>query len=238
MPSHTYLEKGLTIFNTRMNEPLGRSSFSHQLKAPPFITLSREAGAGASTLGQLLIPMLNEEFGRDGQSWMFLDKNLLHFALTSHHLPERLAEFLPEDRVSETKAIIGELVGLHPPLWELEHQIGETILQLARSGRVIFAGRAAHLITRTLPGGFHIRLVAGKETRIMRLMERQSCDRTAAGNLVGELDQARRRFVRQYFGADIDDPHTYDIVINTDRLPPAAVAAIVAEGLRQRQRES
>ena len=82
-----------------------------------------------------------------------LDKDLLTHALTLHRLPERLAAFLPEDSISETNAVIGELVGLHPSLWTREHQIAEAVLQLAHVGRVIFVGRAAHLITRAVPGG-------------------------------------------------------------------------------------
>ena len=237
MASHTYLEHGLTIFQTRLQSPQAPAPLSQVSTAPPFLTLSREVCAGATTLGQVLLPMLNEAFGREGQSWMFLDKNLLIYALTSHHLPERLAEFLPEDRISELKAVIGELVGLHPPLWELEHSVGETIRQLAASGRVIFAGRAAHLLTLSFPGGFHVRLVAGKETRIRRMVAVQNCGWATAEDLIAKTDLARRRYVRTNFGKDIDDPHTYDLVVNTDRLPPAAVARIVIEGLRQ-HRES
>ena len=235
MPAHTYLQQGLTIFQTRMQEPRATAPGSQSIETAPFITISREACAGASTLGQLLLPRLDEAFGREGQSWIFLDKNLLHYALTSHNLSERLAEFLPEDRISEITGIIGELLGLHPPLWELEHQIAETILQLARSGRVIFAGRAAHLVTKALSGGFHVRLVAGGETRIARMMALQKCDHSTAVGLIGGSDQARRRFVKNRFGSDIDDPHNYDLVLNTDRLSSDAVAAIVIEGLRRRQ---
>lgn len=235
MPSHTYLEHGLTIFQTQMQAQLPSTPASGVAAAAPFLTISREVCAGATTLGQLLLPMLNEEFGREGHSWMFLDKDLLLFALTSHHLPERLAEFMPEDRISEVKAVIGELVGLHPPLWELEHQVGETIRQLAMSGRVIFAGRAAHVITWSLPGGFHVRLVAGKETRTRRLMALRKCDRKAAEDFIERTDLARRRFLKNNFAQDIDDPRCYDLAINTDRMAPAAVARIVMEGLRQRR---
>jgi len=235
MPSHTYLDKGLTIFQTRFQEPMAPATSPAALDAPPFITISREACAGATTLGQVLLPMLDEGFGEEGRSWMLLDRNLLNYALTSHQLPERLADVLPEDRVPEIKAIIGELVGLHPPIWELEQQIGETIRQLARSGRVIFVGRAAHMITLALPGGFHVRLVAAKETRVRRMMELRSCDVVTAQDIVETTDLARRRFVKTNFGADVEDPHTYDLVVSTERLSSKAVAAIVMEGLRQRR---
>ena len=44
----------------------------------------------------------------------------------------------------------------------------------------------------------------------------------------------RRRFVRMRFGRDPDDAQLYDLVINTDRMTPGAVARIILEGLRNR----
>ena len=85
-------------------------------------------------------------------------------------------------------------------------------------GRIVFVGRASHLLTQSLPGGFHVRLVAGKETRIRRLMELQHVGEGEARSIIERTDLGRRRFVKSHFGRDIDDPHTYDLVINTDRI--------------------
>ncbi|HTQ31170.1 MAG TPA: cytidylate kinase family protein, partial [Opitutaceae bacterium] len=180
MSSHAYLDQGLTILKTRMTAPPQAEPFSPKRRANPFITISRETGAGAAMLGRLLVPRLDETLGQEGRGWMFLDKDLLRHILTTRHLPERLAEYLPEDRISEIQAVIGELVGLHPPLWEIEQQIRRAILQIAETGRVIFAGRAAHLVTHNQPGGLHIRLVAPLSSRIQRIMTLMSCDAAAA----------------------------------------------------------
>jgi len=180
------------------------------------------------------VPLLDQAFREQGQGWVFLDKNLLAHALATHHLPERLAQHLPEDKISEFKAMIGELVGLHPSLWELEHKVAEAILQLAHVGRVIIAGRAAYLITRSLPGGFHVKLVASAEVRIERMVRLLNFDAAAAAAHIQNTDRPRRRFVRTRFGRDPDDVHLYDLVINTDRMTPGAVAHIILEGLRNR----
>ena len=234
MSTHAYLEHGLTILKTRMENfraatPEGGSAAIH-----PFITLSREACSGATTLGLSLLPRLASEFGEEGHEWVLLDKDLISYALARHELPEQLARYLPEDQVSEIEAIIGEIVGLHPSLWELEKRVAETILQLAHVGYFIFVGRAAHLLTQSLPGGFHVRLVAPADVRILRMMAKQKCDTDEAGKLIEMSDQARRRFVKAHFGRDIDDPHTYDLVINTGRISCAAAVTLVMEGLRHR----
>ena len=234
MAPHTYLEHGLAIFKTRLKVPEGESRAPFSAPSRPFLTISREACAGATTLGQHLLPLLDRQLGEEGRSWMFLDKDLLTRAMTTHHLPEHLANYLPEDRCSEIKGMIGELVGLHPPLYELEQRVSEAILQLAQLGCVIFAGRASHLITRSLPGGFHLRLVASMESRIKRMQELQNCTDTVAETVLRNTDNARRRYVQTNFEQDINDPHTYDLIINTDHIAPATAAHMVVRALQDR----
>ena len=237
MTPHTYLEHGLSVLHARLRTPRAPASPASHAEIHPFVTLSRETGAGATTLGLELIPLLDREFQGDDARWVLLDRDLLDQALKHHRLPATLAEYLPEDRVSEIRATIGELVGLHPSLWQLEQKVSEAVLQLAHVGHVILAGRAAHLITRALPGGLHVRLVASRDVRIARTAAAQHCSHAVAAAQVDKADEARRRFVRQNFDADLDDPHAYDLVLNTDRLSARAAAEVVIAALRQRVRE-
>lgn len=216
MITHSYLENGIAILKARLAKP-GTAGYSAASAVRPFITLSRESCAGATTLGRMLVPRLDAEFGEDDQGWMLLDKELLNFALEHHDLPESLARYLPEDKISEIDALIGEMVGLHPSIWALEHQVAESIVQLAHVGRIVFVGRAAHLLTQALPGGFHVRLVAARDARVRRLMGSRGGAAREAEAVVDRTDHSRSRFVRSHFGQDIADPHAYDIVINTGR---------------------
>jgi len=234
MTTHIHLEHGMSILKTRLEHPFPGAPGGTSRAVLPFVTLSREVCAGATTLGRALLPKLNAQFGEDGQEWVLLDKDLVNYALTRHDLSERLARYLPEDQVSGIEATIGEIIGLHPSIWELEHQVAQTIVQLAHVGRFIFVGRAAHLLTQSLPGGFHVRLVAGKEARIRRYMELHGCSADEAEANLDQADLGRRRFVRSHFGKDVSDPHTYDLIINTDRISSGTAAALVLEGLRQR----
>jgi cytidylate kinase len=233
MTAHAYLDHGMAILKARLESPAAVSSGAAHA-VPPFLTLSREVCAGATTLGSLLLPQLNAEFGEEGHEWLLLDKDLVSYALSRHQLSERLAEYLPEDQVSEIDAAIGEIVGLHPSIWKLEHQVAQTIVQLAHLGRVIFVGRAAHLLTQPMPGGFHVRLVAARETRIRRFTGMQGCGASEARLRIDRMDDGRRRFVKSHFDREIDDPHFYDLVINTDRISPETAATLVMEGLRHR----
>lgn len=233
MSHHLHIETGLSVLEARLLNPQ-TGQVRYGANARPFITFGHETAAGATTVGHLLVPLLDQTFREEGQGWVFFDKNLLAHVLATNHLPQRLADFLPEDKESEIKSVIGELVGLHPSLWELEHKVSETIMQLSYLGRVVIVGRAAYLVTRTLVGGFHVKLVASAEVRIKRVMQMMQCDAATAAAHIRRTDRARRRFVRTRFGEDVDDPHLYDLVVNTDRLTPVDVARLIVEALRSR----
>lgn len=233
--THTYLEHGLSILHAKLQPSRTDSRSPLTASARPFLTLSRESCAGATALGEYLVPLLDEHLGTDGRSWMFLDKDLLTKALTQHHLPEHLAHFLPEDRLPEIQGLIGEIVGLHPPLWDLEHRVAEAILQIAKLGGVIFADRAAHLITRCLPAGLHVRLIAPLAARVQRMQTTRNCDAVTATGLLREADRARRRYVQANYGTELDDPHAYDLTINTDQITTATAAELVLCALQARQ---
>ena len=235
MSTHAYLENGMAILKARLAGP-SEDAPSSVPAVLPFITVSREVCAGATTLGRLLVPRLNAEFGEERHEWVLMDRDLLSYALAHHELPEQLARYLPEDKVSEIDSLIGEIMGLHPSIWSLEQQVAQAIVQFAHVGRIIFVGRAAALLTQSLPGGFHVRLVADKETRVRRMMNLNGMSASEAEAQIERLDHGRRRFVRSHFARDIDDPHTYDLVINTDRITPATAASLVIEGLRNQMK--
>ena len=234
MNTHAYLEHGMAILKTRLETPRKDSPAAAASPARPFITLSREVCAGATTVGRLLLPRLDSEFGEPGHEWILLDKDLVTYALRHHQLSEQLADYLPEDKVSEIDAAIGEIVGLHPSIWKLEHQVAQAIVQLAHVGRFIFVGRAAHLLTDMLPGGLHVRLVAPMDTRVRRYLDMHGCSAPEARLHLNHTDEGRRRFVKSHFDRDIDDPHTYDLVVNTGRIPSEGAVRLILEGLRRR----
>jgi cytidylate kinase len=234
MTTHPYLHQGLTILHAQLRPSPAFSLKPAAHDVHPFITLSHETCAGATTLGEHLLPLLNEHSHEEGRSWMFLDKDLINRALGLSNLPEQLAHYLPEDRISEIKGLIGEMVGLHPPLWELEHQVTEAIVKFARLGCVILSGRAAHLITREMQGGFHLRLVAPFESRVHRAQAMRQTTRAVAEQYIRETDGARERHLQTQFDEDINDPHLYDLVINTDRVSPATAARLVLTAVQER----
>lgn len=160
--------------------------------------------------------------------WTIFDSGLIEAVLQDHHLPARLASFMPEDKASQVNDIIEDLFGLHPPAETLMRQISETILRLAQLGHTIIVGRGGNVITARLPGMLHIRLVGSLEQRIAHMQRFDQLGRPAALQRIEREDGGRRRYLRKYFHKDVEDPLLYHCVINTDQISLEDAARMVA----------
>jgi len=195
------------------------------------ITISREVGAGGRTVAELLGQRLTVAEKPPAPSpWVVFDANLAKQVLEDHKLPPNLEQFMTEDaQLLPVEAIVEEVLGLHPSGWTLVQHTTQTILRLAGLGHTILVGRGGNIITARLPNVFHVRLVAPLATRIRHTAEYYHLSESEAAKLVREQDQARGRYVRRYFNAEIDDPTLYDVTLNTDRLGFARAAEVIAQ---------
>jgi cytidylate kinase len=162
------------------------------------------------------------------------DRELVEKVLEDHNLPRELARFMPEDRVSAVEDAMQEFLGLHPPSSTLVSQTTETILRLAELGGVILIGRGANVITADVPHVYHVRLVGSLPCRLERVRERQGLEARAALEHLLKADRGRRRYLRDYFRADVEDPLLYDLVVNTDRADLDDVAELIGQAVLQR----
>jgi hypothetical protein len=170
----------------------------------------------------------------DDPPWTVFDRNLMAKVLEDHNLPARLAQFLPEDRMTELQDIADELFGLRPGSWTVIHQTAETILKLAELGNVILIGRGANVVTAKLPHVLHVRLVAPLEKRIQHCHEYYEMSERQARQFCLKEDAGRGRYLRKYFKVEIDDPLLYHLTLNTGMVSFDEAARLIAEAvLRQ-----
>ena len=198
------------------------------------ITISRQAGSGAHVIAEKVAGLLQDaQAEEDKCPWTVFDRNLVEKVLEDHNLPSRLGRFMREDRITELSDTMDELFGLHPPSWTLVKQSAETILRLAELGNVILIGRGATVITTKLKHVFHVRLVGSIERRTAHLQEYYKLSKEDAVRRVHEEDRGRARYLKKYFGKDINDPLLYHLIINTDLIPYDDAARLVANAILQ-----
>lgn len=193
------------------------------------VTISRQSGSGAHAVAEELAKYLHSRAPQDPCPWTVFDRNLVNKVLEEHHLPERMARFLAEDRISEIEDIMDELFGLHPQSWTLVRQTAETILHLVELGKVIIIGRGAGIITRNLDSVFHVRLVGSLEKRLAHVQETYKLGKKEALEVINKEDRGRRRYLKKYFGLEIDDPLLFHMVINTDLVPYEQAARTIGD---------
>jgi cytidylate kinase len=201
--------------------------------AKPSITISRMCGAGGRTVASKLVEYLQPHTPA-GRAWTIFDKNLIEKVLEDHHLSRRLAEFLQEDRKSRFAEVIQKMRGLNPTPSTLVEQTAETVWSLAHGGYVILVGRAGNVITEKLPEVFHVRLVGSLERRIARIEEVYEMSRNDAHEYVKAQDAAKRLYMKEYFGRDIDDPLLYHLVVNTDNISYERAAQLIGDAVVSR----
>lgn len=228
------LERCRTFINSQLQSPANVLASAAEGGPWRAVTMSRQTGSGAHTVAEQLAARLQAHAAKDTRPWTVFDRNLVEKVLEDHNLPQRLARFMPEDKVSEIQDTMDELFGLHPSSWTLVRQMAETILRLVELGNVIVIGRGATVLTARLDHVFHVRLVGSLEKRVAHVQELNRLGKDAALKLTRREDRGRQRYLKKHFKADITDPLLYHLVINTDLVPYETAARIIADAMLDR----
>jgi len=186
--------------------------------AEPFITLSREAGAGAWTLAQKLVESLNAD-DPGGRPWTCWDRELVEKVCADHHLSKELIDSLEDTSHSWLGDFLGSLsFSDSQPLMDearAYNRVAATIRALAQAGRVVIVGRGGVFITRRMPGGIHVRLVAPLEYRIGFMAQLLNLSADAARVRVREMERNRSAFYKRYWPGESLSAETFTMTINT-----------------------
>ena len=203
-------------------------------KVYPCISVSREMGAGAQVVCKELIKILDSKSEKNESQWTYFDRQLIEKVLEDHQLPKQVSEYMVEDKYRHLSSAVNVLLGLHPSQWSLLHKTTETVLQLARMGKVIIVGRGGNIITLKLKNVFHIRLIAPLENRIKYIMDVQKMNRQDAEAYIKKEDVARRNYLKSNFSRDIENPELYHMVLNTGLLTHGETATLIADAVMKK----
>ena len=215
----------LNFINCQLSPP-GRAV---DRKTNVAVTISRQSGCGAHVVAEKLAQYLQSHSSKDAPPWTVFDHNLMEKVLADHHLPEKIARLMPEDRASNLDDIMYELFDVRPDSQTLVGQTAETILRLAELGNVILLGRGGNVITAKLPGVVHVRLIAPLEKRVEHMQQYEELTRKAALERIQREDLGRSRYLKKYFARDIEDPLLYHLVINTDLVSLDSAARLIGD---------
>ena len=218
-------------FEKRRAEPEPRKQY-------PFIAISRQAAAGGHSLANaILAEMKSHEEDNLFEGWQLFDQEICHMVAQDKGLRVNLRSLVEEEFYSRIEAYLKEVLMDETPQDVVHRKVMEVVKSVASLGKVIILGRGGTCLTREIPGGIHIRLVAPVETRLKRYKKLIGEDeQKAARERMKKHDTARAKFIKTYFGRDIDDPLLYDMVWNTETFSAEEMARCVVALVRNRAR--
>ena len=91
----------------------------------------------------------------------------------------------------------------------------DIITAAATTGHVVIVGRGGQVLLADKRDVLHVRVVAPLEQRVAYVVLREGLDTEAARRRVQAKDQARTRYMQTQYRSQHEDPHLYDLVIDT-----------------------
>lgn len=182
---------------------------------PPFITISRQGGAGGKTLGHRLVERLNQ-IDPGEPPWSAWDRELVEKIAADHHISKTLVESLQDiSRTWLQEFLAGfSFASAEESEVRIYRRVAATIRALAQVGRVVIVGQGGVYITRSMPGGIHLRLVAPEPYRIDFMMRNHNMTREAATTHVRETERNRNAFFKRYWPNESLGPESFALTIN------------------------
>jgi len=202
------------------------------------MTISREAGAGGHALAQAILQTFaDQEDSELFSGWQVYDQALCEIVVQDKRFGQSLESLLEEQYHTKTKEFLRQVV--HPTIDQdvVMSQVFEVVRAVALMGRTIIVGRAGSRVTRDLPQGISMRVIAPEGLRIERLMSSSNLGYKSALARARDLDTQRARLLKTHFDIDIADPIGYDITWNAGRssfeeIALALVGLVKARSLR------
>jgi cytidylate kinase len=206
---------------------LGEERSQPELRATPTarfqnICISREAGSGAGQLAKLVGQRLG---------WKVYDDELVD--AIAHRMGSPIEEVRALDELAPSM-VQDWLLPLREEYYApqeayLDH-LAKLIEAIGRAGESILVGRGAgFMLPRETT--LSIRVIAPVKARAQRLAERMGVSPRTARRAARELDRRRAQFDRTMHRANPNDPHNFDLVLNTDSLGLEIAAEVVASAI-------
>jgi len=172
----------------------------------PIVTISRQTGSRGSYFGSRLALRLG---------YQRLHREAIDLICKSSGYRKRVVETLDEHLRSRLELLAESMVtGQSVDSGDYLRHLCQVVLSMSQLGGVVLMDRAGCFILGP-QRGFHMRVVCPREKRIENLVKYKQLTLDEADAAVDESDTRRRKFVAQLFACDIDDPHHYDLMLNS-----------------------
>ncbi len=92
------------------------------------------------------------------------------------------------------------------------------ILKYLKEDNIVYHGFAGHFFVRDIPHALKVRIIANMDERVKFIMQQENISKKEAVNYIKKIDEGRKKWSRQLYGIDTNDPSLYDLVIHIEKL--------------------
>ena len=186
-----------------------------------YITISREIGSGGEEIARRLAELMD---------WQVYDRNILNYMSENMNVHHSVLESVDERTRSwirdRLKPFFTRKSADHIDQLSYYRHLGKVLLIIASHGRAIIVGRAAgHVLPRDR--GLRVRITAPFKIRCQRYAQSEDITMEAAYDPVRKADKEQRLFLKSFVGKGVEAPEDYDLICNTEKLSPPAVAKLI-----------
>lgn len=196
--------------------------------ASKIITISRQYGSGGREVGEKLAAKLG---------YKYLDKEVIKRAVEESNISE---EFFERDGESSSSLFshflsfangaggTGDETSLPLPdrIFLIQSKI---IKELASESPCVIIGRSADYVLRDEPDLLKVLIYADMDTRIQRVMKRNSLTEKGAIARIKKIDKGRALYHEQFTGSKWCDALSHDIALSTTKFPIDETVEILAD---------
>jgi cytidylate kinase len=209
-------------------DALGRPLDQPDREPRPFITISRQASAGGMEVMHKLLDRLRK-IDPATPPWTGWHRELVERVASDHNLYKPLVENLTDESESWLQSVLKsfDTEGSRHSEYAIYRRVAHAVRALAQMGRVVIVGRGGVFITRDMPQGIHVYLVAPLEIRIARMSREMKIPEAQAAKEVRRIDRNRAAFFSRYFPNETVAPESFAVTFNTAVLSDDQIADMI-----------
>jgi hypothetical protein len=146
-------------------------------------------------------------------AWSAWDREIIEKAVAEYDLPQQTIEYVEHSGYSWLDTFVSGLGGF-PDDFAIVHRLRDTVRRLATEGHVVLVGHGAVFMTRDMPGGVHIRLVAPLRQRTESLARSLQVPFSEAAERLKHLQRNWTAYLRRFWPTQSLAPETFAATFN------------------------
>ena len=115
---------------------------------------------------------------------------------------------------------------------EYERLIEGVIRETASEGKAVIVAHGASVSLGNHPGALRVLVTASQGVRVGRLASESGASPAQARKAIDDSDEARRDYLRRFYGVREEHPTHYDVVLNTDMLTESQAVQLIVSAAR------